>query len=212
MALARWGSQVPPAPAIEQTRLGTARLEPVSLPPVSLPACCQQCHQKSLPKMQSWLRHPPALLALVTHKRIQTVTNSLGQVSQLQLPLEPPGSPGLSTLNFPWFGSGKGFQYLLAFAHAVCPWNALIPSSSHGSKSSSKTGFRCFYLKKGEVHCPLHCVPTAPCPGPGKSTIWLFDNLSVCVCLATSPACLMAGIFHDYSSVSGTLLMLKKVC
>lgn len=119
-------------------------------------------------------------------ERIQTLTNTRGQASQPQLPLRPPRSLGLLHAEFPlvpWVP--WAFQYLLAFAHAVYSRNALLPPLPLAPSDKS---FRCFYIKEGEVLRPLFCVPTTPCPDPGKSTDWLFENLSAHVCLATSPA------------------------
>lgn len=98
------------------------------------------------------------------------MTNSLGQASQRQLPLETPQSLGPLHAEFPLVHVGSSVPPCLCTFCSLYR-NALLPLPSPASRSSFKTQFRCLPLRE-EVHCPLFCIPTAPCPCLGKSTDW----------------------------------------
>lgn len=137
------------------------------------------------------------------------MTNSLGQASQRQLPLETPQSLGPLHAEFPLVHVGSSVPPCLCTFCSLYR-NALLPLPSPGSRSSFKTQFRCLPLRE-EVHCPLFCIPTAPCPCLGKSTDWGSLTISSArVCLANSPSLLEVRNHWLFISVSGTLLMLLK--
>lgn len=188
MALAQWGNRIQPA-GHGADRLGTVRSKWVSLPPVFCSPLSAVPPEESY-KIHSWLCQPLARLACVAFIRENP---NLDQQSGSSIPAA--ASPPTPTDPGP-------------FARAVSSRNSLIPSSSPGSKSSFKTAFRCFHLRKGTLIVPSSVFPQHLVLTRGRALLGLC-NLSAHVCLAASPACLRAGV-SDYSPVSGTVSMFKK--